>query len=283
MGGQALPYTRKQHFDVPADKITIIGLDTEDGPEHILWQERATLPVDEELVKDIKERGVLEPVGVRKNGDDIECVFGRQRVKAARKAGVPVPVIIIKDDDESVFLMAMAENSHRTDNDVILCAKEAKRAINVHKIQIAKVAQASNASVQTVKSWLKFFDLDRKVQKAIEKGQVAFTAGVELAELEREDQRKKLEELIAEGGKITVSRVRRAKHHAKESKGKKSKSTTPYDPPHKRKLRKIIDNADEYGLPRPFVSALRFVVGETSGSNISGLTGLLRDIDEGKK
>jgi ParB/RepB/Spo0J family partition protein len=287
MGGQALSYKRGQTFDVPADDIIIIGLDTKDGPEHILWQERATLPVEDSMVADIKERGVLEPVGLRKDGkndegnDRLLCVFGRQRVKAARKAGVPVKSMIIKDDDHGVFLMALSENSHRQDNDVITNAQEAHRAINVHKIEIAKVALATNASVQTVKSWLKWFDLDRSVQKAVERGKVAFTAAVELAELERSEQKKKLEELLAEGGTVTVSKTRRAKHDVKSRKGK-SKSTTHYDPPHKRRLRKIVEHGNTYGLPTTFLSALRYVVGETSGSNITGLTKLLRDIDEGK-
>jgi ParB/RepB/Spo0J family partition protein len=282
MGGQALNYKRSQHYSIPADDIIIVGLDTEDGPEHVLWQERATLPVDKALVKDIETRGVLEPVGVRKDGDKVYCVYGRQRVKAARVAKVDVPTLLIKDDDQAVFLMALAENSHRQDNDVVLCAKEAKRAINVQQIPIADVAQAMNASVQTVKAWLKFFDLDRSVQKAVEKGRIAFTAAVELADLDRAEQKKKLEELVAEGGTITTSRARRAKADVKETKGKKTQSTTRYNPPHKRTMRKIIENGEEYGLPKPFLSCLRFVVGETSGSNISGLTALLRDIEDKK-
>ena len=42
MGGQALNYKRSQHYSIPADEIIIVGLDTDDGPEHVLWQERDT-------------------------------------------------------------------------------------------------------------------------------------------------------------------------------------------------------------------------------------------------
>ena len=57
--------------------------------KHPLYDERATMPVDERLVESIMKSGVLEPVIVRRNGEDekgrpiVEVVDGRQRVRAA--------------------------------------------------------------------------------------------------------------------------------------------------------------------------------------------------------
>jgi hypothetical protein len=83
----AIDAKRGNLFLVPPEDITIIGLDTEDGPEHPLFDERVLLPVDEALARNIAIHGVIEPVVIRKNGDDvIEVIDGRQRVRSARLA-----------------------------------------------------------------------------------------------------------------------------------------------------------------------------------------------------
>ena len=69
MSKQALEGQRLNAFGMDPDKLTIIGLDTDDGPEHPLYDERVRLPLDESFVKNVKVYGVIEDVIVCKDAD----------------------------------------------------------------------------------------------------------------------------------------------------------------------------------------------------------------------
>ena len=72
-------------------------------------------PALEELINDIKERGILEPLLVRRTPDkQYEIVAGQRRYMAARVAGlVEVPVIIKEMDDQEARLVMLVENIQR--------------------------------------------------------------------------------------------------------------------------------------------------------------------------
>jgi len=70
-----------------------------------------------ELVDSIKTYGVLEPILVRsKPSGTLEVVAGERRVRAARKAGIPVVPVLIKIlSDEQAFILQLTENLQRRD------------------------------------------------------------------------------------------------------------------------------------------------------------------------
>jgi len=77
---------KRDLFLVPPEKLVVIGLDTEDEPEHPLYDARVTLPIDQAMVADVAKFGVVQPIRARRNGDKLEVVVGRQRVRLAREA-----------------------------------------------------------------------------------------------------------------------------------------------------------------------------------------------------
>ena len=72
-----------------------------------------------ELANSIKERGILQPIIVRKSGDDrskFEIIAGERRWLAAQKAGLHnVPVVITEADDLKSLEFAIVENVQRHD------------------------------------------------------------------------------------------------------------------------------------------------------------------------
>lgn len=65
----------------------------------------------EALVISIKEKGVLQPLIVRKNGDKYEIIAGERRWRAAKLAGLnEVPVIEKELDNQEVLEVALIEN-----------------------------------------------------------------------------------------------------------------------------------------------------------------------------
>ena len=111
------------------------------------YQPRKTF--DEENLKDlinsIKERGIIQPIVVRKSKDDkikYEIIAGERRWHAAQKAGLhEVPVVIIEADDLKSLEFAIVENVQRHDLNAIEEANGYQRLIDEFSYDQEKVAK----------------------------------------------------------------------------------------------------------------------------------------------
>ena len=71
----------------------------------------------EELTNSIKERGIIQPIVVRKQSDKYEIVAGERRWQAAQNAGMhEVPVVEVQADDLKSLEFAIVENVQRRFN-----------------------------------------------------------------------------------------------------------------------------------------------------------------------
>lgn len=250
-------------FD-PAD-LVIIGLDTNDGKDHPLFDERIRLAVDDAMVRNIMANGVIEPVVGRKNGDRVEVVAGRQRVRCAREANARlhteglatmlVPVVVRRGDDASMAGIAVSENEIRREDSFKVKAEKARRMI-AYGYDEDRIAVTFGVNRATVKTWLAWDDLSSDVKRAVDSGQIAPSAAVKLAALPREDQGKAVEKVIADnGGKATARTVQDA---TRQKSGKQVSNA-----PGKRTITKLANHKDASGrLGADFVRALRWVLGE---------------------
>ncbi|PZV04743.1 MAG: chromosome partitioning protein ParB [Leptolyngbya sp.] len=69
-----------------------------------------------QLVKSVKEHGILEPLLVRPSGSNYELVAGERRYRAAQDIGLQeVPVVIRDFDDRQALQVALIENLQRED------------------------------------------------------------------------------------------------------------------------------------------------------------------------
>lgn len=81
-------------------------------------QPRRTIGDLTSLIASIKEKGVLEPILVRKQGDRYQIIAGERRYHAARAAGLSlVPCIEIDVDERGVLEISLIENLQRRDLD----------------------------------------------------------------------------------------------------------------------------------------------------------------------
>jgi ParB/RepB/Spo0J family partition protein len=93
-----------------------------------------------ELVKSVRQIGIVEPLVVRPAGDKYEVVAGRRRYEAARRAGLgKVPCVIREMGDEEAVLVSLAENVQRGEitEEEIGRAYEALRRANPKLTQTA--------------------------------------------------------------------------------------------------------------------------------------------------
>ncbi len=68
----------------------------------------------QELAESLKQHGMVQPIVVRKVGDQFEIIAGERRWRAARKAGLAmVPVVIKEVPDDRLLEIALVENIQR--------------------------------------------------------------------------------------------------------------------------------------------------------------------------
>lgn len=284
MGRQAIDAPRSNLFLMEPEDLIIIGLDTDDGEEHPLYDQRVKLPLDMNMARNIAIHGVIQAVNARKDGEDIQIVEGRQRVRAAREANkilakegkesIRVPVKLERGKDHTMFGIMVSANEHRQDDTPMAKAQKLARYLAMGRTE-EEATVMFGVTLQTIKNWTVLLDLDTKVQKAVEEGKLSAHSAAGLAALPRTEQREKLTELLTEVAK-SGKRVSRTK--TKESMTGEVKVS-------KRQIHKLLtllqkdDGALEI-LPEDFVVGVRWASGDLPTNRVSGLTQLLRKAEE---
>ncbi len=126
----------------------------------------------EELTNSIKERGIIQPIIVRKSSDDnfkYEIIAGERRWLAAQKAGLhEVPIVITDINDLKSLEFAIVENVQRNDLNAIEEARGYQRLIEEFSYDQEKVAQFIGKSRSHIANCLRLLGLPETVLKLIE-------------------------------------------------------------------------------------------------------------------
>ena len=126
----------------------------------------------QDLTSSIKERGIIQPIIVRKSSNTIskyEIIAGERRWLAAQKAGLhEVPVVITNVDDLKSLEFAIVENVQRNDLNAIEEARGYQRLINEFSYDQEKVAQFIGKSRSHIANFLRLLVLPESVLKLIE-------------------------------------------------------------------------------------------------------------------
>ena len=177
----------------------------------------------QELTNSIKERGVLQPIIVRKSNDDkskFEIIAGERRWLAAQKAGLhKVPVVITEADDLKSLEFAIVENVQRHDLNPLEEAQGYKRLISEFNYDQEKVSKFIGKSRSHIANCLRLLTLPEEVISLIEKKKITAGHAKILVGLEN---------AIFVANKIIEKKlsVRQSENLVKIFKGKKQKSIT---------------------------------------------------------
>jgi ParB family chromosome partitioning protein len=125
-----------------------------------------------DLTNSIKERGMIQPIIVRKSNDDntkFEIIAGERRWLAAQRAGLHnVPVVITEADDLKSLEFAIVENIQRHDLNPLEEAQGYKRLINEFSYDQEKVSKFIGKSRSYIANSLRLLTLPDEVIKLIE-------------------------------------------------------------------------------------------------------------------
>ena len=126
----------------------------------------------EDLTNSIKERGMIQPIIVRKSKDDkskYEIIAGERRWIAAQRAGLHnVPVVITEVDDLKSLEFAIVENVQRHDLNPLEEAQGYKRLIDEFGYDQEKVSKFIGKSRSHITNSLRLLTLPVEVIKLIE-------------------------------------------------------------------------------------------------------------------
>ena len=131
----------------------------------------------EELTSSIKERGIIQPIIVRRSSehsDKFEIIAGERRWQAAQNAGLHVvPVIEIEADNLKSLEFAIVENVQRTDLNPIEEALGYKKLIDDFNYDQEKVSKFIGKSRAHVTNCLRLLSLPTEVILLIEKNEIS--------------------------------------------------------------------------------------------------------------
>ena len=121
----------------------------------------------EELTNSIKERGVIQPLIVRKSDDQddkFELIAGERRLQASQSAGLnEVPVVVLEADNLKSLEFAIIENVQRKDLNPIEEAESYKNLIDNFGYDQDKVSQFIGKSRSHVSNSLRLLNLPGKL------------------------------------------------------------------------------------------------------------------------
>ena len=145
----------------------------------------------QDLTSSIKERGIIQPIIVRKSSEDsskYEIIAGERRWLAAQRAGLhEVPVVITDVDDLKSLEFSIVENVQRNDLNAIEEARGYQRLIEEFSYDQEKVAKFIGKSRSHIANFLRLLSLPETVLKLIETkkltpGHAKILGGLENAE-----------------------------------------------------------------------------------------------------
>lgn len=203
--------------------------------ENILYspfQPRIQLKEDkafEELVKSIKEKGILQPILVREKGGGIyECIAGERRLRAAKKAGLKeVPAIIKPISDEEAALIALIENLQRKNLNPLEEAFGYKNLMEKFGYTQEMIAEKVGKDRATVANFLRLLKLPPLIQEDLMEERLTVGHAKALLSLDSEEKQIYVRNIILQKGLSVRETEKLVTNLQKEKIEKKRKEPDP--------------------------------------------------------
>ena len=180
----------------------------------------------EELAASIVQRGVLQPILVRPEGDSFVIIAGERRWRAAQKARIhAIPAIVREMDEAAVAEVALLENVQREDLNPLEEAEAYRQLIERHGHSQEGLGKVVHKSRSHIANLMRLLDLPELVRDALLRGTISM--GHARAVANAPDPEALVRLVIAKGWS-----VRRTEDAARASKGPSAKeSSRPATPP----------------------------------------------------
>lgn len=177
----------------------------------------------QELSVSIKNIGIIQPITVRKVGNnDYQLISGERRIRACKEIGLKkIPAYIREANDQDSLEMALVENIHRQDLDAIEIAISYQRLIEEINLTQEELSDKIGKNRATISNYLRLLKLDPIIQSGIRDGFISMGHGRALININSDkDQLNIYKKIISKN-----LSVRNTELLVKDLKGKPSKVT----------------------------------------------------------
>ncbi len=150
-----------------------------------------------ELAETIKEKGILDPLMVRRVEGGYELIAGERRWRAAQKAGLKeVPVILREADDREVLELSLIENLQREDLNPIEEAEGFRDLIEKFEISHEEVSRRVGKDRTTITNALRLLRLPPEIKIHLIQNRMTAGHARAILSLESRERQKELCDLI---------------------------------------------------------------------------------------
>jgi ParB family chromosome partitioning protein len=178
----------------------------------------------QELAESIKEKGILEPLLVRRAEQGYELIVGERRWRAAQKAGLKeVPVLVKETERREALEISLIENLQREDLNPIEEAEAFKQLIEEFNISQEELSKRVGKDRTTVTNTLRLLKLPLEIRDHLLQNRITSGHARAILSLENKEKQKELCTLIIKRGLS----VREAEAIAKRWSEKPKKSVAP--------------------------------------------------------
>lgn len=147
----------------------------------------------EELAQSIKEKGVIQPLLVRRRGDNFELIAGERRWRAANLLNLKELPVLVKDvDDRDSLELALIENIQRQNLNPIEEAHAYQYLMEKFQVTQEKISTGLGKSRASVANILRLLKLPQEIQEQIKKNKLSFAHGRTLLEIDDANQQRRL-------------------------------------------------------------------------------------------
>ncbi len=185
----------------------------------------------QELVQSIREKGILQPLVVRRKGDKFELIAGERRWRAAQKAGIKEVPILVKDVSESELLeLSLIENIQRENLNPVEEAEAYRGLMEQFRLTQEEISQKVGKDRTTVTNALRLLKLPAEIKQSLAEGKVSVGHARALLSLEApEKQRQAWRKVLASGLSVrqTENLIKRMRSKNPTASGRSPSSWSP--------------------------------------------------------
>jgi ParB family chromosome partitioning protein len=183
-----------------------------------------------ELAQSIKSDGIIQPLVVRRRGEQYELIAGERRWRAAQLAGLPnVPVYVQETPDDRMLEVALIENIQREDLNPMETAAAFEKLNDELGLSHEEIGQRTGKDRATVSNFIRLLQLPGPVQEMVAEGKLSPGHARPLLRLNTQEAVLKMAQQIV-AGDWTVRQVEKTLAGPAAGKKPEPEPAKPVDP-----------------------------------------------------
>jgi len=185
----------------------------------------------QELAASIREKGILQPLLVRRKGNSYELIAGERRWRAAQKAGMKEVPILVRDVSESEILeLSLIENIQRENLNPIEEAEAFKGLVEQFHLTQEEISRKVGKDRTTIANTIRLLKLPIEIRESLASGAIAMGHARAFLSLETpEKQKLALQKVLSAGLSVrqTESLVNRLRSKSRPAPANRARELDP--------------------------------------------------------